>query len=153
MVALHPGSGGAVKRWPGARFAAIARRLLAEGYAPLLLAGPADDAAIAAALEALGEAGTRVPVARVLALPVLLGVLRRAAAYLGNDSGVSHLAGLADIPTLALFGPTDPAVWAPLGPRVRVLRVPLVGRKAVPAMESLTVDQVWSAVSAFLAEG
>ena len=42
--------------------------------------------------------------------------------YVGNDSGISHLAGLCGAPTLAIFGPTDPRLWRPLGPRVRVLR-------------------------------
>ncbi len=43
---------------------------------------------------------------------------------MGNDSGVTHLAAAAGAPTLALFGPTDPATWAPLGPRVEVARSP-----------------------------
>jgi ADP-heptose:LPS heptosyltransferase len=55
-------------------------------------------------------------------LVVVAAILRRARAFLGNDSGISHLAGMLGLPTLALFGPTDPALWAPLGPRVRVLR-------------------------------
>jgi ADP-heptose:LPS heptosyltransferase len=41
--------------------------------------------------------------------------------YIGNDSGISHLAAAAGAPVVALFGPTDPAVWAPRGPRVRIL--------------------------------
>jgi ADP-heptose:LPS heptosyltransferase len=55
-------------------------------------------------------------------LLIVAALARRARGYLGNDSGLSHLAGLADVPTLALFGPTDPALWRPLGLRVRVLR-------------------------------
>jgi heptosyltransferase-3 len=42
-------------------------------------------------------------------------------AYLGNDSGVSHLAGLCGARTVVLFGPTSPVVWSPLGPRVRTM--------------------------------
>jgi ADP-heptose:LPS heptosyltransferase len=144
IVALHPGSGGAAKRWPAAAYAAIARRLLAAGHAPLLLAGPADEAAISAMRAALGADAARVPVARDLPLPALLGVLRRAAAYLGNDSGVSHLAGLAGVPALALFGPTDPAIWAPVGPRVRVIAAPS------PAMAALPVEAVWVALRAMI---
>jgi ADP-heptose:LPS heptosyltransferase len=45
-----------------------------------------------------------------------------AALYLGNDSGPGHLAGIIGVPTFCLFGPTDPTVWKPLGPRVHVLR-------------------------------
>jgi ADP-heptose:LPS heptosyltransferase len=60
--------------------------------------------------------------------------------FIGHDSGVSHLAASWGAPTLALFGPTDPAVWAPVGPRVRVVRA-REGR-----MDSLTVDAVVGAV-------
>jgi ADP-heptose:LPS heptosyltransferase len=42
-------------------------------------------------------------------------------AYVGNDSGVSHLAAALGVPTIAVFGPTDPTVWAPLGPKVAVV--------------------------------
>ena len=61
-------------------------------------------------------------VARELPLRVLGAVLARAGLYVGNDSGVSHLAAACGAPTLALFGPTDPALWAPVGPRVRPSR-------------------------------
>ena len=62
--------------------------------------------------------------ARGLSIGALASLLRRCAAYLGNDSGVTHLAALAGVPTVALFGPSDPARWSPLGPRVTVLRSP-----------------------------
>ena len=52
----------------------------------------------------------------------LLDGLSGASAYVGHDSGPTHLAAIIGLPTLALFGPTDPAVWSPLGPRVRTLR-------------------------------
>jgi ADP-heptose:LPS heptosyltransferase len=55
---------------------------------------------------------------------VLGALLSQAGLYVGNDSGVTHLAAAAGAPTLALFGPTDPATWAPVGPRVEVARSP-----------------------------
>jgi ADP-heptose:LPS heptosyltransferase len=51
----------------------------------------------------------------------LFNELRTASLFVGNDSGPSHLAGIMGLPTIALFGPTDPAVWKPMGPRVRTL--------------------------------
>ncbi|MBM4300198.1 MAG: glycosyltransferase family 9 protein [Deltaproteobacteria bacterium] len=52
-------------------------------------------------------------------------VLSRCRLYIGNDSGLTHLAAAVGRPdVLALFGPTDPRVWAPLGPRVSILRAP-----------------------------
>ncbi|HEX9036164.1 MAG TPA: glycosyltransferase family 9 protein [Ktedonobacterales bacterium] len=117
VIALHPGSGGAAKRWAPARLSATAALALQAGYTPLLLAGAADEAVAAAVLAASGAA---LPVARGLDVAALAALLARCAGYLGNDSGVSHLAGLLGVPTVAVFGPTDPARWAPLGPRVAV---------------------------------
>jgi ADP-heptose:LPS heptosyltransferase len=147
VVALHPGSGGAAKCWPPERFAEVARRLRAAGYAPLVVEGPADAERVAAMHEALG--GAPVPVARGLAVEALAALLARCAAYVGNDSGVSHLAGLVGCPTLALFGPSDPALWAPVGPRVRVLRAPSAGT-GVPRMSDLDEEAVWEALAGLL---
>lgn len=121
VVALHPGSGGAAKRWPAQSFASLAELLVPEGVRALLIEGPQDGEVCQAVL---ASANMELPVARGLSVPALAAVLRRCAAYVGNDSGVSHLAALLGVPTLALFGPTDPAHWAPLGPRVHVLCAP-----------------------------
>jgi ADP-heptose:LPS heptosyltransferase len=121
VVGLHAGSGGAAKRWPPAAFAAAAEALHARGAQPLLIEGP-QDAAVTAALRAVtGDNGT-LPVLRGLSVDELASVLRRCAAYLGNDSGVTHLAALMRTPVVALFGPSDPTLWMPLGTQVRVLR-------------------------------
>jgi ADP-heptose:LPS heptosyltransferase len=56
-----------------------------------------------------------------LSLPCLAALFRSAGALVGNDSGLSHLAAAVGCPTVALFGPTDPRVWAPIGERVVVL--------------------------------
>jgi ADP-heptose:LPS heptosyltransferase len=48
-------------------------------------------------------------------------MLARCAAFIGNDSGITHLAAAVGAPTLAVFGPTDPALWAPRGKAVRVV--------------------------------
>lgn len=140
VMVLHAGSGGAAKRWPPERFAELARRLIADNYRPLLVEGPADAQVTAAALAALGTEVEGVPVARGLSIGALAALLRRCAAYVGNDSGVSHLAALAGVPTLALFGPSDPALWAPLGPRVRVLRAP------EGDLAQMAADDVWQAL-------
>ncbi len=121
VIALHPGSGGAAKRWPPERFAALADLARQSGFTPLLLAGEADEAVARAVL---AHASAPPPLARGLRVGALAALLARCAGYAGNDSGVSHLAGMLGVPTLAVFGPTDPARWSPLGPRVAVLRAP-----------------------------
>ena len=126
FVAVHPGSGSASKNWPLDRFLDAARRL-AGGQRFLLIAGPA-------------EPDLSPPEAALLArdwpVRVLGAALARAGLYLGNDAGVSHLASAAGAPTLALFGPTDPGTWAPIGPRVATLRAPAA------TLAELDVDSV-----------
>ncbi|HZM49123.1 MAG TPA: glycosyltransferase family 9 protein [Vicinamibacteria bacterium] len=130
FVAMHPGSGAPRKNWPAPRFAALAERL-SGGEPFLLLEGPAD-------AEAAGPAAGLESAVRARDLPprVLGALLARAGLYVGNDSGVSHLAAAWGAPVLALFGPTDPAQWAPVGPRVRVLRA------KDKKMESLELEDV-----------
>ena len=134
FLAIHPGSGSPRKNWPAERFAAVLD-LLALRRPWLLVEGPADATAVAPLAQRPGAV-----LARGLGVRTLGAVLARAGLFIGHDSGVSHLAAAWHAPTLALFGPTDPALWAPVGPRVRVLRAPR-GR-----MEALSVDEVLSAV-------
>ena len=139
-IVLQPGAGSAAKVWPG--FAALARRL-ADASAPVVaLAGPADDAALAPVLATGAIPAARVardwPLARVAAL------LSLARGCVGNDSGPTHLAAAVGCPTVALFGPTDPVVWAPRGARVRV--VASVG----PAWAGVDVPRVAAALAAVL---
>jgi heptosyltransferase-2 len=139
FLAVHPGSGGAAKSWPPDRFVRLVHALGRERF--LLVEGPAD----ALAAEAL-----RTPAAvtaRGLPPRVLGALLADAAAFVGNDSGVSHLAAAWGAPTVALFGPTDPAVWAPSGPRVKVVRAP--GDR----MDGIAVETVAAAVAPLLDEG
>jgi glycosyl transferase family 9 (putative heptosyltransferase) len=136
FLAIHPGSGSPRKSWPPDRFAA-----LVEASSPdrswLLVEGPADAEAAAPLARRPGAVRARGLDARALG-----AVLSCAGLFVGHDSGVSHLAASWGAPTLALFGPTDPAVWAPVGPRVRVVRAP-EGR-----IETLSVEAVLSAARA-----
>jgi len=119
FAAIHPFSGSPRKNWPLARFRALARaigRLMPVRWC----AGP-EDPPLAGAV-------------RIDNLYDLACWLAQARLYIGNDSGITHLAAAAGAPVLALFGPTDPGVWAPRGPHVRVVRWP------TDAATALTVD-------------
>jgi len=63
-------------------------------------------------------------------------LIARCACYVGNDSGISHVAAGLGVPTVAVFGPTDPAVWGPHGPTVRVVRRRAAG-DAWPSVEAV----------------
>lgn len=111
-VALHPGSGSLAKNWPRERFLALSLLFRSSGERTVWIAGPA-------------ETGLALPAGewawRDLSLPALASGLARSRLFVGNDSGVSHLAAAVGCPTVALFGASDPAVWAPRGGRVRIL--------------------------------
>ncbi len=138
VLAIHPGSGGEHKIWPVDRWAAVIRHLQQRGDATLLLVGGEADTDARRALESLN-----LPVAWNLPLPQLAAVLERCTLFAGHDSGISHLAAAVGIPTLALFGPTSPDIWAPRGPRVRVVT-------ANSAMAALGVETVMAALQEML---
>ena len=140
FVAVHPGSGSLAKNWPAERFADVVAALEeGHGLPSLILGGPAD----AEVLVRLRAAMRSPPLMLIDApLPVVAAVLRRARAFLGNDSGLAHLAGLLGVPTLTLFGPTDPVHWSPLGPRVRTPRSEPLG--------DLATDRVLTELSSVL---
>jgi heptosyltransferase III len=116
-VVLQPGAGSVTKIWPG--FAALARHLRDAGLPVLALAGPADGMVMEALLAA--DALDERELVRDWPLGEIAGLLSLARGVVGNDSGPTHLAAAVGCPTVALFGPTDPAVWAPLGAHVVVL--------------------------------
>jgi len=119
-VAIHPGSGGKTKNWPPQRFAGVARELHRRGLSIVLIEGPADrDAAQAFRHHAGG-----LPFAEMsdTALPVLAAGLSMCGQIIGNDSGVPHLAAAMGVPSVVVFGPSDPCHWRPLHPETRVIR-------------------------------
>jgi hypothetical protein len=132
-VAIHPGSGGTQKCWPASSFAAVIEQLWQSNYAVLLLAGPADH-------ERIEEIQCSLPpppqtdMLNVLIDAPLVTVaehIQRCKCYLGNDSGITHLAAMLSVPTIALFGPSDPAIWHPVGPDVEVIYEPVLEKLSV----------------------
>ncbi len=112
-VIIHPGSGGKAKNWPLDRFMALAGELRVRGREVHWCVGPAEE-------------GVTLPAdAKVLSEPSLTALARCLTAardYVGNDSGVTHLAAACGTRTTAVFGPTKPHVWAPRGAHVRAVR-------------------------------
>jgi ADP-heptose:LPS heptosyltransferase len=117
LVAVHPGSGSPAKTWPREHLIE-ALETLRDEVRPFFLhiAGPAEEA-VPDGLSPLPHA-----VIRNTPLPFVAAVLARCDLFIGNDSGISHLAAAAGAPTAAVFGPTDPAVWGPRGAAVRIVR-------------------------------
>jgi heptosyltransferase-2 len=124
LVALHPGSGSKQKNWPIENWIELGDKLLKDGSFTgtiLVVAGEADESESAALASAWNDA--RVRFATSMSLPQLAALLEHSI-FVGHDSGISHLAAAAGAECVLLFGPTDPAIWAPRGQHVRVLRAP-----------------------------
>jgi heptosyltransferase-3 len=124
IMAFHPGSGSEKKNWPLQNWIDLGNRLLASENLQrsiVIVSGEADEDQIRR-LEVTWK-NARVAFAKNLPLPHVAAVIENSI-FVGHDSGISHLAAAAGANCILLFGPTDPAVWAPIGEEVRVLRAP-----------------------------
>ena len=157
VVAVHPGASkfGDYKRWPVERFNEIIRLLDERGFASLVTWGPGEyELAVAAAA---GTSGTVSPETK--SLGQLAALLSLCDAFVGADSGPGVLAAAVDTPTVSLFGPKDPAVYAPRHPRARVVEIPMDCRPCKKrscddpkCVLHITVRQVADAALALLEE-
>jgi heptosyltransferase-2 len=116
-VALAPGAVGPAKRWTTDGYAALTRRLLADGFAVWVLGGPGEKAAAQAIV---GDAEARDLTGTDLREAIL--ALAAATAAVSNDSGLLHIAAAVGTPTVGIFGPTSPWHWAPLNPLAATIR-------------------------------
>jgi heptosyltransferase-3 len=147
VVALAPTANWPPKIWPAERFFALFQALRdgpLPGAIPAIFAGPGEreHAMARPLLRALPDA---IDLAGKLSVPEAAACLSRAALFVGNDSGLMHLAAAAGAPTLGLFGPTDSAEYAPSGRRAAATASP------TGEMHDLTVAQALAAATELLA--
>lgn len=137
-LAIHPGSGSPKKNWPLGHWAALLGELISSFDEVLLISGEAD-------ADVAEEIYPLVPKAKLRrcarrSLWDLVSELSQATLFIGHDSGVTHVAAAAGVPTVALFGPTDPTIWAPNGDHVIVIR------STDRTMSGLSVEAVLEAI-------
>jgi len=116
---ICPGAGSVKKRWPLERFMMVAAELKKRGLQPSIILGPAE-VDLEATLHHIPQSQPQV--AKTRTFQELITVLESAVIYIGNDSGVSHLAAFLSVPTLVIFGPSDPDRWRPFGDHVRIVK-------------------------------
>lgn len=121
VIALHVGSGSQQKNWPAQNWLRFGTELLSTQSSLLVISGEADQPQVASLEQEWKDQNVRF--AKNLPLPQLAALLEKTT-FVGHDSGISHLAAAAGAKCILLFGPTDPAVWAPQGNNVRVIRAP-----------------------------
>lgn len=155
-VCLMPGASVPSKAWESEHFKALAQRLHNQGILPVVLGGPAEREL--GAFVADGHGLNRCGDTLVEAAAWMRGSL----GAVGNDSGLSHLAAACGTSVLTLYGPMDPGMFTPHGPRVRTLQrdplpcmpcgkdhCPLEGH---PCLHDITPGQVWHELEPMLAE-
>ena len=120
-VALHPGSGSEEKNWPEGKWAEFMTRLMDSTKLDLLLVGGEAEGGRLQRLAAAVPSG-RCGIAQSLPLPELAWRLQTCTAFIGHDSGISHLAAALGLPSLVLWAEALEEIWRPQGERVVILR-------------------------------
>jgi len=137
VIAVHPGSGAVEKCWPLKSFIKLTRKLVKSRHHVRVLLGEVEKERISP--EDIAHFASVAEIVEPKDYLELLFQLGLATAVVCNDTGPAHLSGIIGTPTIALFGPTDPARWRPLGPHVHTLR----GQP----IESLSIDEVYDATT------
>lgn len=166
VLALSPAASAVFKEWSPERFSELALRLTAEdgllpGAVIAIFGGPGDEARAEAVKRGL-QARTVIDLTGQLDLVEAAACLKRAALFVGNDSGLMHMAAAAGTPTLGLFGPTDERLYAPWGENAAIVRAgdrfdeserrALADSSEETLMGALQVDAVERAAQALMAD-
>lgn len=130
-IILHPGSGSHRKNWPFSNFLDLAARIKQKGLHPEFVFGPAE-IELSRKL-ARAQTGPSIPFHVIADLHRMLILFQGSRGYVGNDSGITHLSAFTGVSTVAIFGPSDPLRWSPVGPAVRTIRA---GLACDPCFES-----------------
>jgi ADP-heptose:LPS heptosyltransferase len=166
FIGVHASGGRESKQWHLDRFAGAARRLAESRHATIVLTGAASDRPL---VDAVRQGLTGLPVvdaAGALDLPSLAALLARLDLFITGDTGPMHLAAAVGAPVVALFGPSNPVRYGPLGARQRILRIDLpcspCGQVRLPparcrghvpdCLDGISVDAVVAAAADLLDE-
>jgi heptosyltransferase I len=117
---INPGAGWGAKRWPAERYGRVSAALAAQGLRSIVNFGPGEES-LAETVQASSN-GNAIP--WKCSISQLIALTRRAALFIGGDTGPLHLAASLQVPVVAIFGPTEPARNGPYGTRSIVLRSP-----------------------------
>ncbi|CAN5352472.1 glycosyltransferase family 9 protein [soil metagenome] len=134
-VLIHPGSGARRKCWPVDRFVELAERLRSSGRSVRLVLGEVEREQWPA--EQIDRLREVAELAQPKTYAELSDLIAPSRAFVGNDTGPTHLAAICAVPTVAIFG-ADPTRWQPIGPRVTLLHG--------DSIETISVDEVFAAV-------
>ncbi|MFO7667555.1 MAG: glycosyltransferase family 9 protein [Desulfobacterales bacterium] len=118
-ILIHPGSGSPRKNWDISNFIKIFEKFKILGLNPEIITGPAEQN-ISEIFAVSLPAGSKIH--NMVEIIDLMKMLEQSGGFIGNDSGISHLAAFTGIPSVVIFGPSNPKRWKPFGRSVEVLR-------------------------------
>ena len=135
LIGLHIGAGKPPNRWSVANFALLVKRLEKKSAYHFIFTGSSADSEQLSEMEELLDR----PILKFLNKPIpqLAALISRCTLFITNDTGVMHVAGTTDVPQVSLFGPTNPANWAPFGANK-------ISLKVSDNIDSITVEKVYS---------
>jgi len=159
IVGVNPGAQyGVAKKWYPERYGEVADRLIESHGASIIIFGGPGDVSVAAAVQA-SMAGEALNLAGMTTLGGLMALVGMCGLFITNDTGAMHVASALGVPTLAVFGSTDPVATGPSGSRTRVVRNPVycspcLKRKCplkhYKCLESVSVEDVYRAAVGML---
>lgn len=149
LMAFHPGSGGKKKCWPLRNYFRLVEKLLNRRACRILfLTGPAEEPEVANDITGFAHGHRGMVHVRNEPLLMACGLLAVCDLYVGNDSGITHLAAAVNGRVIVLFGPTDPLLWRPLGTGVQVISGGISG----DSLAGVSVEEVYEKVASLLGE-
>jgi len=158
-VMLHPAARYCFKAWPPERFAALGDALIKEGFQVMLIGSEHEQSVAEEVMQASQQ--KFVSLVGKTTLRELAALMKECRVFAGNDAGPMHMAAAVGCPVVALFGPTDPAVWGPRGKSCHVIYKGLDCRECfyqgcqkgeMSCMKRISVDEVLQAVKPLLSE-
>lgn len=158
IVVMQPGARYWFKAWPPERFSALADRLVEAHGCQVLIGGSAEEVGLAEAIAGSSKHPVIVLAGRT-SVKQFAAVVKRAALFVGNDSGAMHIAAAVGTPVIGLFGPSDPREWGPTGAQVvaiykgldcRACFHPTCRRGEENCMNLISLEEVLDAAGPFL---
>ena len=157
VLAVAAGAAQPNKLWPAERFAEICGRWLAGNERVVVLVGGSNDREACAAVAYRTDSPRLYNLCAAGSLPLVAAIMRRAEVFVGNDSGLSHLAAASGVPLVVISGPGDPTEVAPFVQNAITVKKPLFCSPCyrntcyrtdhpLECQDLVTVDEVWDAV-------
>ncbi len=165
MAVIHPGGGHnpdtvvLSKRWPAENFGEIARRLAATEIQVVIIGAKSDRELVEKVLETAGPSPLILDAAEQFDIAESGALFEKARLFVGNDTGLMHVAAACGTKVVAIFGPSSPVAYGPYTPKGRAISplkqvapegLPLTEYQALSAAEggigSVTIEQVWEAI-------